>query len=69
MLTGKVKMWNASKGFGFLTPDAGGNDIFVHISRCCDGIEELREGQRVQFVERSSRRKPGTYEAADVRVI
>jgi cold shock protein len=69
MVTGTVKYFNVARGFGFLSPDAGGTDIFVHISRCCDGIEELREGQRVQFVERASSKKPGTYEAADVQVI
>jgi CspA family cold shock protein len=68
MMTGKVRMWS-EKGFGFICPDAGGNDVFVHITRCVDGIEALHEGQRVQFNERESRKKPGTVEAVDVRVI
>jgi cold shock CspA family protein len=42
---------------------AAGADLFVQISRCVDGIDALQEGQRVEFVERESRRKPG-YEAA-----
>jgi CspA family cold shock protein len=68
MLTGKVRMWSA-KGYGFIVPDAGGNDLFVHISSVAEGIDELQPGTRVQFVERESRRKPGSFEACDVEVI
>jgi cold shock CspA family protein len=50
-------------------PDAGGVDLFCHISQVADGIDALREGDRVEFEERPSRRKPGTYEAHGVRVI
>jgi cold shock protein len=69
MLTGKVKMWNADKGYGFITPDAGGVDLFCHISSVAEGIDALREGQKVSFSERQSRKKPGTLEAVDVQVI
>lgn len=49
MRTGKVKFFNESKGFGFITDQETGNDIFVHIS----GIKgrELRDGDTVSYVE------------------
>ena len=52
-----------------LIPDAGGNDLFVHISSVAEGIGALQVGQRVSFNERESRRKPGSYEAVDVQII
>jgi cold shock protein len=69
MPTGKVKMWNNDRGYGFIVSDAGGDDLFVHISSCVDGIEELRVGQRVSYNAKESRRKPGSAEAVDVQVI
>jgi CspA family cold shock protein len=69
MTTGKVRMFNADRGFGFIAPDAGGDDVFVHITRCADGLDELQPGTRVEFNERESPRKPGSFEAVDVRVI
>jgi cold shock protein len=68
MPTGKVKMWS-EKGYGFITPDAGGVDLFVHINNVPEGIDALLIGQRVGFSERASSRKPGTFEAVDVQVI
>ena len=48
--TGKVKWFNASKGFGFITPDEGGDDLFVHHSEIkVDGYATLDEGQKVEF--------------------
>lgn len=48
--TGKVKWFNATKGFGFITPDAGGKDVFVHISTVEKaGLKRLDEGQQVSF--------------------
>jgi CspA family cold shock protein len=48
--TGTVKWFNASKGFGFITPDESGNDIFVHFSAIqTDGYASLEENQRVEF--------------------
>lgn len=50
MATGTVKWFNAQKGFGFIEPDGGGNDAFVHISAVeRAGIGELREGQKVDY--------------------
>ena len=50
MATGKVKWFNDQKGFGFITPDAGGKDLFVHHSEIkADGFRSLQEGQIVEF--------------------
>lgn len=50
MATGTVKWFNATKGFGFIQPDAGGGDVFVHISAVeKSGLRGLDEGQKVQF--------------------
>lgn len=47
MTTGKVKFFNDQKGFGFITPDAGGSDIFVHVSQVSNGT--LAEGDTVEY--------------------
>ncbi len=50
MATGIVKWFNDSKGFGFITPDEGGEDLFAHFSAITmDGFKTLKEGQRVSF--------------------
>ena len=50
MPQGTVKWFNGEKGFGFITPDDGGKDLFVHFSEIRgDGSRKLDEGQRVQF--------------------
>lgn len=50
MTRGTVKWFNAQKGFGFIAPDEGGSDAFVHISAVeRSGISDLREGQKLAF--------------------
>jgi len=50
MTTGTVKWFNAQKGFGFIAPDNGGSDAFVHISAVeRAGLGDLREGQKLNF--------------------
>ena len=50
MATGTVKWFNDSKGFGFITPDDGGDDLFAHFSAIVDdGYKSLKEGARVSF--------------------
>jgi len=61
--TGTVKWFNAQKGFGFITPDDGGKDLFVHKSNVPAGVS-LNEGQKVQFEVGEGRKGP---EATNVR--
>ncbi len=50
MATGTVKWFNDSKGYGFITPDEGGEDLFAHFSAIeMEGYKSLKEGQRVTF--------------------
>ncbi|MCX2733097.1 cold-shock protein [Saccharopolyspora sp. NFXS83] len=50
MATGTVKWFNAEKGFGFITPDGGGSDVFAHYSAIdASGFRTLDENQRVEF--------------------
>ena len=50
MASGTVKWFNATKGFGFIQPDSGGKDVFVHISAVeRAGLSSLNEGQKVSF--------------------
>jgi cold shock protein len=57
MATGKVKRFIATKGYGFIQPDDGGDDVFVHVSALArSGIPDLLEGQRVSFNIETDRR-------------
>lgn len=50
MATGTVKWFNATKGYGFIQPEAGGSDVFVHITALeALGLKTLNEGQRVSY--------------------
>ena len=57
MTPGPVKFYNYQKGFGFITPDAGGKDVFVHATALeRAGMHSLREGQKVAFDTQADRR-------------
>jgi CspA family cold shock protein len=65
MATGTVKWFNDQKGFGFITPEGGGADLFVHFSAIQgDGFKTLTEGQTVEFEAASGPKGP---QAANVR--
>jgi len=67
MITGTVKFFNATKGFGFIQPDGGGNDAFVHISAVeRAGMRTLAEGQKVQY-ELVADRRSGKMAAENLR--
>lgn len=69
MTTGTVKWFNSQKGFGFIAPDGGGNDAFVHISAVeRSGLGDLREGQKVGF-DLVSDRKSGKMSADNLKAL
>ncbi len=69
MATGTVKWFNAQKGFGFIEPDGGGSDAFVHISAVeRAGLGDLREGQKVGY-ELVSDRKSGKMSADNLKLL
>lgn len=50
MINGTVKFYNSTKGFGFITPDGGGSDAFVHVSAIeRAGLSNLKDGQKVTY--------------------
>jgi len=58
MASGTVKWFNSTKGFGFIQPDNGGKDVFVHISAVeRAGLGGLNEGQKVSYEEKEERGK------------
>ncbi|MBB3463028.1 cold-shock protein [Rhizobium sp. BK377] len=65
MATGKVKFFYSDKGFGFITPEAGGPDVFVHVSALQYG-GTLKEGQSVSY-DLGQDRKSGKSKAENVR--
>lgn len=68
MARGTVKWFNTQKGYGFIQPDAGGKDAFVHISAVQRaGLTELQEGQKVEY-ELVTDRRSGKEAADNLRV-
>jgi CspA family cold shock protein len=61
--SGKIKFFNSQKGFGFITPDDGSKELFVHVSNIEGNVKTLQEGQKVHYEERQGRKGP---EAAEV---
>lgn len=67
MAQGTVKWFNSEKGFGFISVDGGGSDVFVHYSAILmDGYKALEEGQRVEFQVTQGQKGP---QADAVRVV
>lgn len=67
MPTGTIKFFNDDKGFGFITPENGGTDVFVHVS-ALQGGSSLREGQKVSY-DLGQDRKTGKSKAENVSVL
>jgi len=67
MATGSVRWFNDAKGFGFITPDAGGEDLFAHFSAInTAGFKSLKEGQKVSFEVKAG---PKGKQASNIQVV
>ena len=67
MATGTVKWFNAEKGYGFIQPDEGGKDVFVHVSAVEQaGMRNLQEGQKIAY-EVVADRRTGKSSASNLR--
>lgn len=68
MLNGTVKWFNTQKGYGFIQPDAGGPDVFVHITAVQrSGLRELREGDKISY-ELITDRRTGKTSAGNLQL-
>lgn len=68
-ITGTVKFFNSGKGFGFIAPTEGGNDVFVHVTALeRSGIRILNEGDKVSFVLEDDRKGRGK-QAAQIEML
>ncbi|MES2428086.1 MAG: cold-shock protein [Bacteroidota bacterium] len=63
MATGTVKFFNESKGFGFITPDQGGKEVFAHVTGL---IDEIREGDSVSYEVEDGKKGPS---AVNVKIV
>ena len=69
MMKGTVKWFNGQKGYGFIEPEGGGKDVFVHISAVeCAGMQSLHEGQKVSF-DIVADRRTGKSSADNLRAV
>lgn len=67
MATGIVKWFNDAKGFGFITPDGGGEDLFAHFSEIrSEGFKSLKDNQRVEFEVKNG---PKGKQASNIKVV
>ncbi len=69
MATGTVKWFNEAKGYGFITPEDGSKDLFVHFSNIqSDGFKTLAEGAKVTFEARQGQKGPEAVNVTSVRI-
>lgn len=69
MATGTVKWFNSDKGYGFIQPDTGGKDVFVHVTAVeAAGMRSLSDGQKISF-EETPDRKSGKMSATNLRAL
>lgn len=69
MATGSVKWFNEQKGYGFIAPEAGGDDVFVHVSAVQQaGLANLKENQRVSF-ELEKDKRSGKMSAVQIKAL
>lgn len=67
METGTVKWFNDAKGFGFITPDSGGDDLFAHFSEIrAEGFKSLKEAQKVTF---ETKKGPKGMQASNIQFV